>query len=106
MESNGKPLVSIVILSLNRHDDLKLTLDKVSKLDYPYTGIIVVDNPSRHETRGSTVEDGRSDTLFRDEGKGVIGFPGELEALDFRWNRGAESERKRTSCPRGFSRKH
>ena len=50
MGSNGRPLVSIVILSWNRHDDLKLTLDKVSKLDYPYTEIIVVDNHSTDES--------------------------------------------------------
>lgn len=50
MEGNMKPLVSIVILSWNRKNDLKFTLEKVFALDYQNTEVIVVDN---HSTDGS-----------------------------------------------------
>lgn len=47
MQINTEPLVSIVILSWNRKDDLKLSLEKIKELTYANKEVIVVDNASK-----------------------------------------------------------
>lgn len=49
--TNSKyPLLSVVILTWNRKNDLKYTLNKVFEQDYPNFEVVVVDNGSKDET--------------------------------------------------------
>lgn len=52
-----KPLVSIVITTWNRRDDLRRTLLELRAQDYPCLETIVVDNGSRDGTLGLLIEE-------------------------------------------------
>ncbi len=81
---DGLPEVTIVILSHNRCQELKIVLDKIQSLEYPshLIKIIVVDNASRDGTPGYLQSRSEIQTVFLSRNVGISG-----------WNEGLTSDR-------------
>jgi GT2 family glycosyltransferase len=58
------PLVSVVVLSYNRKDDLRETIERVASQEYPEIEILVVDNASTDGTR-EMLDDMAEDLKYR-----------------------------------------